>query len=303
LISEVSIRATANCVPLYVDLPHHTEFDRTRRTRTPISDVTQHVGEHRPPRAVGDRADEIVDLAKAILVAMGVTIRAATVSLLVFCAIYAFTCGFRLAWERVMNVLLSAPRASSTVAAGPPRRGYSSTAGPKSPLDPAARHIDPPAQPDDPHHSAATSIRFGAFCLWPVQRLLLQDDQPVHIGSRALDILIALLERPGDLVPKEELMARVWPNTFVEPANLTVHVAALRRALGDCRDGNRFLINIPGRGQLRKCAPGQRKAGLIDYSHRGAQYNLILIFRGAAKSSAIDGPRQLRRRALADTSV
>ncbi|TMJ30379.1 MAG: hypothetical protein E6G88_07820 [Alphaproteobacteria bacterium] len=97
-------------------------------------------------------------------------------------------------------------------------------------------------------NSAATSICFGAFCLWPMRRLLLQDNQPVRIGSRALDILIALLERPGDLVTKDELMARVWPNTFVEPANLTVHIAALRRALGDGRDGNRFLINIPGRG-------------------------------------------------------
>lgn len=43
-------------------------------------------------------------------------------------------------------------------------------------------------------------------------------------------------------------MARVWPHTFVEPANLTVHIAALRRTLGDGRGGNRFLINIPGRG-------------------------------------------------------
>ena len=47
-------------------------------------------------------------------------------------------------------------------------------------------------------NSAAISIRFGAFCLWPVQRLILQDSQPVHVGSRALEILIALLERPGE---------------------------------------------------------------------------------------------------------
>jgi DNA-binding winged helix-turn-helix (wHTH) protein len=67
-------------------------------------------------------------------------------------------------------------------------------------------------------------------------------------GSRALEILIALLERPGELVSKQELMARVWPNTFVEPANLTVHMSALRRALRDGRDGNRFIINVPGRG-------------------------------------------------------
>jgi DNA-binding winged helix-turn-helix (wHTH) protein len=69
-----------------------------------------------------------------------------------------------------------------------------------------------------------------------------------HLGSRAMDILIALVERPSELVSKAELMARVWPNTFVEPANLTVHISALRRALGDGRDGNRFFINIPGRG-------------------------------------------------------
>jgi DNA-binding winged helix-turn-helix (wHTH) protein len=94
----------------------------------------------------------------------------------------------------------------------------------------------------------ATVILFGAFRLLPAQRLLLHADTAVPLGSRALDILIALVERSGELMGKDELMARVWPNTFVEPANLTVHVAALRRALGDGRDGNRFIVNIPGRG-------------------------------------------------------
>ena len=68
------------------------------------------------------------------------------------------------------------------------------------------------------------------------------------LGSRALEILIALLERHGELVSKQDLMTRVWPNVFVEPANLTVHMSALRRALRDGRDGNRFIVNIPGRG-------------------------------------------------------
>jgi predicted ATPase/DNA-binding winged helix-turn-helix (wHTH) protein len=91
-------------------------------------------------------------------------------------------------------------------------------------------------------------VSFGPFRLIPAQRLLLEGDKPVRLGSRALDILIALLDRPGELVSKEEIMARVWPNTFVEGANLTVHVAALRRALSDGQAGNRFVINIPGRG-------------------------------------------------------
>src|SRR5262249_42173464 len=93
-----------------------------------------------------------------------------------------------------------------------------------------------------------TEISFGPFRLLPTQFLLLEGDKPVSVGSRALEILIALLERPGELVSKKKLMARVWPDVFVEPANLTVHISALRRALRDGRDGNPFIINIPGRG-------------------------------------------------------
>jgi len=96
--------------------------------------------------------------------------------------------------------------------------------------------------------SAEALILFGPFRMLPKQRLLMQADKPVHLGSRAFDVLIALLERPGELVSKEELMARVWPNTFVGPANLAMHISALRRALGDGRDGNRYVVNIPGRG-------------------------------------------------------
>ena len=94
----------------------------------------------------------------------------------------------------------------------------------------------------------STKVSFGPFCLLPTQFLLLEGDKPVSLGSRALEILIALLERRGELVSKQELMARVWPNVFVEPANLTVHMSALRRALRDGRDGHRFIVNIPGRG-------------------------------------------------------
>ncbi|MBV8321541.1 MAG: transcriptional regulator [Hyphomicrobiales bacterium] len=96
--------------------------------------------------------------------------------------------------------------------------------------------------------AAPTEVSFGPFRLFPTQFLLLERDNVVPLGSRALEILIVLLERPGELVSKQELMARVWPNVFVEPANLTVHISALRRTLRDGRDGNRFIINIPGRG-------------------------------------------------------
>jgi DNA-binding winged helix-turn-helix (wHTH) protein len=104
------------------------------------------------------------------------------------------------------------------------------------------------AKRNKPPSASPTDVSFGPFRLFPTQFLLLEGDRPVPLGSRALEILIILLERPGELVSKRQLMARVWPNLFVEPANLTVHISALRRVLRDGRDGNRFIINIPGRG-------------------------------------------------------
>jgi DNA-binding winged helix-turn-helix (wHTH) protein len=69
---------------------------------------------------------------------------------------------------------------------------------------------------------ARHAISFGPFRLLPAQRLLLDGDRAVHLGSRALEILVALVERPGELVGKTELMARVWPDTVVEEGNLKV---------------------------------------------------------------------------------
>lgn len=89
---------------------------------------------------------------------------------------------------------------------------------------------------------------FGPFCLLVGQRLLLEGEHPVALGSRALEILIALVERPGEVVTKDELVARVWPNTFVDESNLRVHIASLRKALGDGQGDIRYLATDPGRG-------------------------------------------------------
>ena len=96
--------------------------------------------------------------------------------------------------------------------------------------------------------SSERSILFAPFRLLPAQRLLLEGDNPVPVGSRALDILTALVERPGELVGKEELMARVWRGTFVEEGNLKFQVGALRRALGDGRGGRRYIATSAGQG-------------------------------------------------------
>src|SRR6266446_3775884 len=92
------------------------------------------------------------------------------------------------------------------------------------------------------------AISFGPFRLLAEQRLLLEGDKPVRLGSRAFEILAALVERPGEVVGKGELIARAWPKTFVEEANLKIQVSALRRALGDGQGGNRYVITVPGRG-------------------------------------------------------
>jgi len=93
-------------------------------------------------------------------------------------------------------------------------------------------------------------MSFGPFCLLPDQRLLLEAGRPRRVGSRAFDILRVLMERPGQLVEKGELMARVWPNTFVDESNLRVHVSALRKILGDDGFGRPYVVNVSGRGYV-----------------------------------------------------
>src|SRR5947207_1391939 len=92
------------------------------------------------------------------------------------------------------------------------------------------------------------AVVFGPFRLLAAQRLLLEGDQPVRLGSRAFDILATLLERPGEAIGKDELVSRTWPKTLVEDANLKIQVSALRRALGDGQGGSRYIATIPGRG-------------------------------------------------------
>src|SRR4051812_10258627 len=92
------------------------------------------------------------------------------------------------------------------------------------------------------------AISFGSFRLIAAQRLLLEGDKPVRLGSRALDILTTLVERAGEVVGKDELIARAWPQTFVEESNLKFQVSALRRALGDGQGDRRYVVTVPGRG-------------------------------------------------------
>jgi predicted ATPase/DNA-binding winged helix-turn-helix (wHTH) protein len=89
---------------------------------------------------------------------------------------------------------------------------------------------------------------FGPFRLFPAQQLLLEGEVPVRLGARARDLLIALVGQAGQVISKEALSARLWPNIAVEEGTLRVHVAALRKALRDGQEGRRYITNVAGRG-------------------------------------------------------
>ena len=95
---------------------------------------------------------------------------------------------------------------------------------------------------------AVHGLSFGPFELLFGQRVLRRDGVVLPLGSRALDVLIYLAERPGEVVTKKELIDHVWSDVNVDEGSLRVHVAAIRKALGDGRFGNRYIANVQGRG-------------------------------------------------------
>jgi TolB-like protein len=90
--------------------------------------------------------------------------------------------------------------------------------------------------------------RFGPFRLDLSRRELWQGDRLIPVGARALDILCVLVSARGEVVSKDELMAKVWPETVVEENNIQVHVSALRKAIADATSPTGYLLTVPGRG-------------------------------------------------------
>jgi predicted ATPase/DNA-binding winged helix-turn-helix (wHTH) protein len=97
--------------------------------------------------------------------------------------------------------------------------------------------------PPEPAAPLPASVCFGRFELRPREGRLLDGGVPVPLGGRAFDLLIALVERAGELVSRNELIERVWPGRIVEENNLSVQVNAVRKAIG-----GEWLKTVPGRG-------------------------------------------------------
>jgi predicted ATPase/DNA-binding winged helix-turn-helix (wHTH) protein len=106
----------------------------------------------------------------------------------------------------------------------------------------AASEFPKIAGPDPP------VFAFGSFELDAAREILLDSGAPVRLGCRTFEILLTLVERAGEVVSKTELMARTWPGLFVEPSNLRVHIALLRKALRDTHVSSRYIRSVSGRG-------------------------------------------------------
>ena len=99
------------------------------------------------------------------------------------------------------------------------------------------------SQPDS---AVGERLKFGEFELAPVARALWRRGEPVRLGSRALDILIALASRPGQILSKDDLTQLVWRGALVDETALRVGISAVRKALGP--GGERYIATVPGRG-------------------------------------------------------
>ena len=97
---------------------------------------------------------------------------------------------------------------------------------------------------------------FGPFRLDPAERSLLRDGKAVPLTPKAFELLVLLVENRGHLLKKDELIQRVWPNTFVEEANLAQNVSALRKALDDKNGGAQYIETVPKGGYRFTAAVG-----------------------------------------------
>ena len=139
-------------------------------------------------------------------------------------------------------------------------------------------------------------VDFGRYRLLPDQRLLVEGEIPVPLGGRAFDILMALVDRRSEVVSKDDLMRRVWGGQVVEDNTLAVHLSALRKALGDGKQGIRYIGTVPGRGyqfvapveavpEAAATSPGAAMPGNLP------QAGTVLIGREAALAEVVSALR------------
>jgi DNA-binding winged helix-turn-helix (wHTH) protein len=113
------------------------------------------------------------------------------------------------------------------------------------------------------------SYEFGRFRLKVAERVLLREGELVPLTPKVFDILVTLVEHGGQVVAKDDLMKKVWPNTFVEEGNLTQNVSLLRKALGESPGGVQFIETVPRRGYRFVAETTERWGDNVDSALNG----------------------------------
>jgi DNA-binding winged helix-turn-helix (wHTH) protein/TolB-like protein len=120
---------------------------------------------------------------------------------------------------------------------------------------------------------------FGRFRFDPQNHLLLSGGEPIAITPKAFEVLLVLVENGGRLTTKEELMRKVWPDSFVEEANLTVNISALRRLLGETADGRPYIDTVPKKGYRFVATISEVRESALDDSRSSEERAQQLDFR------------------------
>ncbi|MFN2500929.1 MAG: winged helix-turn-helix domain-containing protein [Pyrinomonadaceae bacterium] len=146
--------------------------------------------------------------------------------------------------------------------------------------------------------SKKVSFEFGDYRLIPDEQMLLKDGVPVQLPNKAFDILVVLIENAGELVSKRYLMESVWHDSFVEEANIQVHISAIRKALDGAKD---LIETVPKKGyrftapvDVSQVAPkGNGQSDASDEAVGGGAEATKLVFDRDEKTSVT--PQKLRR--------
>jgi DNA-binding winged helix-turn-helix (wHTH) protein/TolB-like protein/Flp pilus assembly protein TadD len=142
---------------------------------------------------------------------------------------------------------------------------------------------NPEAAVNELKSSSFRFYEFGDFRLDSTKRVLLREGATVPLTPKCFDVLLLLVSRRGQIVSKDELMTRVWPDTIVEENNLNVNVSLLRKTLGEKPNDHRFIVTVPGSGYQFVA-----EVRLIDGENNGAAEP-----RSGLTTSSASRPRQI----------
>ena len=143
------------------------------------------------------------------------------------------------------------------------------------------------------------TLSFGPFCLFASERLLTRDGAAIPLGARALDILITLASQPNEAISKRDLLTKVWPDVTVEESSLRFHVAGLRKALDDGKNGARYIATLAGRGYCF-VAPVERSS---DHAPAVVTSAAVAMAAGAASFPHANLPSRLVRMVGRDEDI